>query len=68
MESRRKSLRDCSKPFVTTKKIGKGTGLGLSISYGIVTEMGGTIEARNTESGTQIKITLPVAHLELVNA
>ena len=55
-------------PFVTTKKIGKGTGLGLSISYGIVTEMGGTIEARNTESGTQIKITLPVAHLELVNA
>lgn len=39
-------------PFVTTKEIGKGTGLGLSISYGIVTDMGGTIEAGNTERGT----------------
>ena len=47
-------------PFVTTKEIGKGTGLGLSISYGIITDMGGTIEAGNAERGTQIKITLPV--------
>ena len=52
-------------PFVTTKGIGKGTGLGLSISYGIVTDMGGTIEAGNTERGTQIKITLPVPEAAL---
>ena len=52
-------------PFVTTKEIGKGTGLGLSISYGIVTDMGGTIEAGNTERGTQIKITLPVPEAAL---
>jgi len=55
-------------PFVTTKEIGKGTGLGLSISYGIVTEMGGTIEAGNTERGTQIKITLPVPEAALESA
>ena len=55
-------------PFVTTKEIGKGTGLGLSISYGIVTDMGGTIEAGNTERGTQIKITLPVPEAALESA
>ena len=34
-------------PFYTTKPVGKGTGLGLSICYGIVTEHGGEITARN---------------------
>ena len=55
-------------PFVTTKEIGKGTGLGLSISYGIVTDMRGTIEAANTDLGTQIKITLPVPDAEFETA
>jgi C4-dicarboxylate-specific signal transduction histidine kinase len=48
-------------PFFTTKGEGKGTGLGLSISYGIITDMGGRIEATNVEGGAEFTITLPVA-------
>ena len=47
-------------PFFTTKEAGKGTGLGLSVSYGIVGDMGGYIEAANTEDGAEITISLPV--------
>jgi C4-dicarboxylate-specific signal transduction histidine kinase len=47
-------------PFFTTKPVGSGTGLGLSISYGIVTEMGGTIEAAALDGGTVFSITLPI--------
>lgn len=47
-------------PFFTTKKVGLGTGLGLSISYGIIIDMGGTIEAANAEHGALFTITLPV--------
>jgi len=48
-------------PFFTTKPVGKGTGLGLSICYGIVTKMGGEIDARSTVgSGTTFRIRLPV--------
>jgi len=36
-------------PFFTTKERGKGTGLGLSIVFGIVSQNGGTIEARSTQ-------------------
>ena len=47
-------------PFFTTKPVGKGTGLGLSICYGIVTKMGGEIDARSTVgSGTKFRIRLP---------
>ncbi len=46
-------------PFFTTKEVGKGTGLGLSIGYGIVNDMGGTIEAANADHGAVITITLP---------
>ncbi|MCH9053807.1 MAG: PAS domain-containing protein [Proteobacteria bacterium] len=51
-------------PFFTTKEEGKGTGLGLSISYGIITDMGGRIEATNIEGGAQFTITLPVAEAD----
>ena len=51
-------------PFFTTKEVGKGTGLGLSVSYGIIKEMGGTIEAANVDGGAQITITLPAAASE----
>ena len=46
-------------PFYTTKEVGKGTGLGLSISYGIVTEMGGVLEAHNVKDGACFSMTLP---------
>ncbi len=48
-------------PFFTTKEVGNGTGLGLSISYGIVTKMGGVLEARNMAEGAEITVSLPVA-------
>ncbi|MFM7201077.1 MAG: sensor histidine kinase [Myxococcota bacterium] len=38
-------------PFFTTKRIGKGTGLGLAISYGIMKELGGSLEVSNMPSG-----------------
>lgn len=47
-------------PFFTTKEMGKGTGLGLSVSYGIIQDMGGTIEVENIEGGAQFTISLPV--------
>jgi len=36
-----------------------GSGLGLSIVRAIVHEHGGTVKARNTEPGAEIKVTLP---------
>jgi two-component system NtrC family sensor kinase len=48
-------------PFFTTKPVGKGTGLGLSICYGIVTRMGGEIDAQSEiGSGTEFRIRLPL--------
>jgi two-component system C4-dicarboxylate transport sensor histidine kinase DctB len=38
-------------PFFTTKPPGQGLGLGLPISRVIITELGGSLEARNHESG-----------------
>lgn len=45
-------------PYVTTKP--KGTGLGLAIVKKIVEEHSGTISARNTESGAQLTMRLPI--------
>ncbi len=48
-------------PFVTTKGPDTGTGLGLSICHGLVTSMGGTIEAANGSEGAVFTITLSSA-------
>jgi C4-dicarboxylate-specific signal transduction histidine kinase len=45
-------------PFVTTKGPDKGTGLGLAICYGLVSDMGGSIEAHNEAEGAVITVTL----------
>ncbi|MBI5748251.1 MAG: PAS domain S-box protein [Nitrospinae bacterium] len=47
-------------PFYSTKSSGKGTGLGLFVSYGIIKNLGGTIEVESQKgSGTKFTVTLP---------
>lgn len=46
-------------PFFTTKPVGQGLGLGLAVSYGIVREMGGTLEAANGAAGAVFTLKLP---------
>lgn len=48
-------------PFFTTKAPGAGTGLGLAISFGIVSDLGGSIVARNVRRGAEFTIRLPAA-------
>lgn len=49
-------------PFYTTKPKGHGTGLGLSICHGIVTDMSGSLSARNhPDGGAVFEIELPAA-------
>lgn len=50
-------------PFFTTKPGGKGLGLGLALSKAIVREMGGRIEAANTQPGARFDLILqPAPH------
>lgn len=47
-------------PFFTTKVRGKGTGMGLSTVYGILKDMGGTIEVSSQEDvGTTFTMLIP---------
>ncbi|MBR9980036.1 MAG: ATP-binding protein [Desulfatitalea sp.] len=48
-------------PFFSTKPVGKGTGLGLSVCYGIIDNLGGTMEVSSRKNeGTTFYIHLPV--------
>ena len=49
-------------PFFTTKPEGHGTGLGLAVVFGIVQQLGGTIQVRSKEGvGSIFTIALPLS-------
>jgi signal transduction histidine kinase len=53
-------LKRIYEPFFSSRPTGQGTGLGLFITHRIVTEMGGTIEARSEpRRGTTMIVRLP---------
>ena len=52
-------------PFFTTKEAGRGSGLGLAVCYGLLRDMGGSIEAENNQpSGAVFTVTLPACGRE----
>ena len=51
-------------PFFTTKEQGEGTGLGLSVVYGIVQNLGGSVQVESSPGcGTEFLVHLPVVEL-----
>ncbi len=46
--------------FFTLKEVGSGTGLGLSICRTLMTDMGGSISARNESAGAVFRLDIPV--------
>ena len=51
-------------PFFSTKEIGAGAGLGLTVVYGMVADVGGSVEAsRSIElGGARFTVLLPAVH------
>jgi signal transduction histidine kinase len=63
-----KDINRVFEPFFSTKQKDCGTGLGLSITYGLIKELGGTIEVESkVGEGTVFTITLPLAQEEKKN-
>jgi two-component system NtrC family sensor kinase len=56
-----KNLSKIFEPFFTTKEPGQGTGLGLSIVYGMIGDLGGSIDVQSKVGrGSVFTVTLPV--------
>jgi len=55
------NLEQVFEPFFSTKTVEGGTGLGLSITYGLVRELGGSIDVKSKmNKGTDFTIVLPL--------
>ncbi|TLX57644.1 sensor histidine kinase [Stutzerimonas nosocomialis] len=54
-------LEKVFEPFYTTKPVGQGLGLGLAVSYGIVRDLGGSLEVSNDELGAVFTLRLAAA-------
>jgi signal transduction histidine kinase len=56
------NLKHVFEPFFSTKTVEGGTGLGLSITYGLVQELGGSIDVKSkVGKGTDFTIVLPLS-------
>ena len=55
------NLDELFEPFYTTKQPGEGVGLGLAISSSIIADLGGSLTARNSDSGGAVfEVQLPL--------
>ena len=57
--------RKAFEPFFSTKEVGDGSGLGLFMVYGVVSQLGGSVQLSSQRGqGTQVEIVLPLVEGE----